>query len=209
MVCGTAVAKVEPVPKNFDKGLIFIKDTDILLSGDKWAIVVNIALDDYSALVDGMRVMLNQIWLKTQAYKNPKKYDDFDIHWEEVGRLDTMVRGLDAELQSVKTLLYREPENRGPKNRDKRGLLNVLGYGLKYLFGTADARDVERLTAVCDKLHEFELRMTHAVDHQLTYIRTLDEVTKQNAKHIANLTDVMSTRERRSGTRVNRAILNK
>jgi hypothetical protein len=197
MVCGTAVAKVEPVPKDFDKGLIFVKDTDILLSGDKWTIVVNIALDDYTALVNGMRVMLNQIWVKIQTYKNPKTYDNFDIHWEEVSRLDVMVRGLDADLQSVRALLYQEPVNRGPKNRDNRGLLNVLGYGLKYLFGTADARDVKRLTAVCDKLHEFEARMTHAVDHQLTYIRTLDEVTKQNAQDIANLTgtlrDVLKT----------------
>ena len=38
---------VGPEPKTFNKGLIFVKDTDILLSGDKWTIVINIALDDY------------------------------------------------------------------------------------------------------------------------------------------------------------------
>jgi hypothetical protein len=30
--------------------------------------------------------------------------------------------------------------------------------------------------------------MTHAADHQLTYIRTLDEMTRQIAKDIADLT---------------------
>jgi hypothetical protein len=74
--------------------------------------------------------------------------------------------------------------------RTRRGLIDVLGYGMKYLFGTADARDVKRLTAVCNKLHTFESRVTHAVDHQLTYIRTLDEVTRQNAMAIADLTDI-------------------
>jgi septal ring factor EnvC (AmiA/AmiB activator) len=66
-----------------------------------------------------------------------------------------------------------------------------LGYGLKYLFGTADAQDVKRLTAVCNKLHAFESKMTHAVEHQLTYIQTLDEVTRQNAIDIANLTETL------------------
>jgi hypothetical protein len=51
---------------------------------------------------------------------------------------------------------------------------------MKYLFGTADARDVKRLVAVCDELHAFELKMVHEADHQLTYLRILDETTRQN-----------------------------
>jgi hypothetical protein len=60
------------VPKNFDKGLVFVKDTDILLSGDKWTTAVNIALVDYTALVDIMKVTLNQIRYKIRVHKNPK-----------------------------------------------------------------------------------------------------------------------------------------
>ena len=40
-----------PEPKTFNKGLIFVEDTDILLSGDKWTIVINTALDEYEALI--------------------------------------------------------------------------------------------------------------------------------------------------------------
>jgi hypothetical protein len=57
-ICGATVATVVPEPKAFDKGLIFVKDNDILLSGDKGPIVVNIALDDYIALVDNMKMIL-------------------------------------------------------------------------------------------------------------------------------------------------------
>jgi len=46
----------------------------------------------------------------------------------------------------------------------KRGLINVLGYRLKYLFGTADAKDVKRLTKVCDDQHAFKLKMVHAAE---------------------------------------------
>ena len=41
--------------------LIFIKDTDILLSGDKCTVVVNVALDDYVTLVDSVRLVLGHI----------------------------------------------------------------------------------------------------------------------------------------------------
>ena len=180
-----------PEPKTSDKGLIFVKDTDILLSGDKWTMIVNIALDDYETLVKVMKDTLSQIRQKIHKQKNPKSYS-FDIRWEEISHLETMVRGLEIDLKSFQKLLFEEMSTYNPSStvnsRAKRGLIDVLGYGMKYISGTADARDVKRLTAVCNKLHTFELRMTHAVDHQLTYIRTLDEVARQNAMAIADLT---------------------
>ena len=55
---GTAAMVAVPEPQALDKGLIFVKDTDILLSGNKWTITINIAIDDYAALVDIMKVTL-------------------------------------------------------------------------------------------------------------------------------------------------------
>jgi hypothetical protein len=43
VICRTATVTMVPEPKIFYKGLIFVKDTDILLSEDKWTIAVNIA----------------------------------------------------------------------------------------------------------------------------------------------------------------------
>jgi len=60
-VGGVPTETAMPESRTFDKGLIFVKDTNILLSGDKWTIVVNIAVDDYTALVYIMRASLNQI----------------------------------------------------------------------------------------------------------------------------------------------------
>ena len=99
MITGAAAVAIVPEPKAFDKGLIFVKDTDILLSGDKWTIVVNIALDDYSNLVDLMKSMIIHVRQKIQEKRNLKAYS-FDIHWEEINRLDTLVEGLDIDLRS-------------------------------------------------------------------------------------------------------------
>ena len=83
MIHGATAVAIVPELKTFDKGLIFVKDTEILLCGDKWTIVVNIALDDYSNMADLMKSMLNHIRQKVQTQKNPKAYT-FDIHWEEI-----------------------------------------------------------------------------------------------------------------------------
>ena len=98
---------IVPDTKAFDKGLIFVKDTDILLSGDKWTIVVNIALDDYSTLVDSVRAMLNHIRQKVQVHRNPRRYS-LDIHWDELDRLNKMNEGLNADLSSFQKLLFKE-----------------------------------------------------------------------------------------------------
>jgi hypothetical protein len=58
VIHGAAAITLVPEPKTFDKGFIFVKDTDILLSGDRWTIVVNIAMDDYTTLVGNMKFIL-------------------------------------------------------------------------------------------------------------------------------------------------------
>jgi len=206
MICGVLAAAMVPEPKNFDKGLVFVKDTDILLSGDKWTIVVNIALDDYDILIENMKSVLYTVRQKIQVHKNPKIFS-FDIYWGEIDRLDRMVGKLELDLMSFQKLLFKETLVRNPSvavARDKRGLINILGYGLKYLFGTADAKDVKRLTKVCDDLHEFKTKMIHAAEQQLTYIRTLDEVTKQTVKNTVELTRALRDSIRNVSLKVNR-----
>jgi len=186
--------------------LIFVKDTNILLSGDKWTAVVNIALDDYDALAYTMKTTLKQIWQRIWVHKNPKSYG-FDVYWDELNRLDTIVQGFDSDLQSFRKLMFEETLSRNPgigSTRNKRGLINFLGYGLKYLFGTADAHDVKSLYDVCDELHGFKVKMAHAIDHQLTYIRALDEDIKQNTVDIASLTGVLRDTIRNFSLQLNR-----
>jgi hypothetical protein len=88
MICG--VLAMVPEPKNFDRWLVSVKDTDILLSGDKWTIVVNIALDDYDTRIENLKTVLYALRQKIQVHKNPRIFS-FDIYWGEIDRLDGMV----------------------------------------------------------------------------------------------------------------------
>ena len=150
---------------------------------------MNVALDDYITLVDTMKLVLGHIRQKIQIRKNPKLYA-FDLHLEEVNRLDVMTWELEVDLSSFRKLLFAETSVRNPCSnsvRSKRGLIDILFYGMKYLFGTADVRDVKPLAAVCNDFHAFESKMAHAADHQITYFYTLAEVTKQNVKDTTDL----------------------
>jgi hypothetical protein len=163
---------------------------DILLSGDPWIIIMTIALDDYYTLVYRMMWMLNQISQKIQLQKNPKPYS-LEVHWDEINRLITIIQRLDIDLQGFRKLIFEEilPRDfRAMNTRTTREFLNIISYGMKYLFGTADAKDVKRLSDVCDKLQIFKTTVTHAIDHQLMYIRALDD-TKRQTKDIALLTE--------------------
>jgi len=112
-VGGAATEMAMPETRTLEKGLIFVKDTNILLSGDKWTVVVNIALDDYDALAYTMKTILNQIRRRIGVHKNPKSFG-FDVYWDELNRLDTMVQGFDSDLQSFRKLMFEETLSRNP-----------------------------------------------------------------------------------------------
>jgi hypothetical protein len=134
-----------------------------------------------------MKLILNHIRQKKQVQLKYGSRYELMIPWGELNRLDAMVKELDNDLRNFQKLLVEEVQSRNTGTRNKRGVMNVLGYGMKYLFGTADARVVKRLSGVCDELHAFEAKMAHVTEQQLTYIRTLDEMTKQNVRDTVDL----------------------
>ena len=116
---GTTVP-TEPEQIQFDKGLIFVKETDILFSGDKWTIAVNIALDDCESLVAVMGLVLGQVRRNIQVHKNPNDYA-FDIQWEEIDRLEKMNGELEHDLNNFKQLLLEEDVSRNRQFREEQG----------------------------------------------------------------------------------------
>jgi hypothetical protein len=56
---------------------------DILLTGDKWTLAVNIALDDYIKQIKIMRFILVQVQRNIERHQSPSS-NVLDIHWSEV-----------------------------------------------------------------------------------------------------------------------------
>jgi hypothetical protein len=120
-----------------------------------------------------------------------------------------MNRQLEDDLRVFRLLLFKEMPRRNLMGqrapiRAKGGLVNVLGYGLKYLFGTADAKDVKRLADICDELHVLKMQMVEAANQQLTYLRNLDETTRQNTKDTIELAQVLRDSIKEISLKLNR-----
>jgi len=84
-----------------------------------------------------MKLVLGHILQKTRVQKNPKLYP-FDVRWEEVSLLDMTTREPEADLRSLQKLLFEETSVRNPSAtnvRNKMGLSDVLGYGMKHFLG--------------------------------------------------------------------------
>jgi hypothetical protein len=98
---------VEPVLKDFNKGPIFVKDTDILLTGDRWTIAANIALDDYIDLIGSMKLIIKQIQQKTQTQKHVWTTST-NLYWGEMDRSTRIVQGLEDDFKIFQILFWKK-----------------------------------------------------------------------------------------------------
>jgi hypothetical protein len=106
-----------------------MKDRNILLTGDKWTLAVNIELDDYINPIKGMKFALAQTQRNIETQRDPNTRN-LDIHWEEIKRIERLTRELETDLESVSKLLFEViPTNQPMKGvqRNKRGLINLVG----------------------------------------------------------------------------------
>ncbi|CAD7083617.1 unnamed protein product [Hermetia illucens] len=83
------------------------------------------------------------------------------------------IRRLNNNLNSVYGLL-----GISPNIRLKRGLVNLVGSGLKFLFGTMDATDSEKIRAVLDTVEKNELNVKIGMEKNLLLIKEINKQSK-------------------------------
>jgi len=71
----------------------------------------------------------------------------------------------------------------------RRAVLSAVGCILKWVFGTATLVDVEELHRTVDKMHRTEGNIIHSVNHQMTYVRSLDSAVKFNTEAVEPLSE--------------------
>ena len=73
---------------------------------------------------------------------------------------------------------------------DKRhAMLSAVGSVLKWFFGTVTLLDVEEVHKTVDKMHRTEGDNIHSVNHQMTYLKTLDSAAKFNTDTVKTLSE--------------------
>lgn len=146
-----------------------MKEEDILLTGDKWTIVVTISTAEYDVALKGMKTLITHIdkHVVPNLDAETRKVGINDI---EIQRIKDLYSDFEIQVQSFKKLL--PPKNMN--GRSKRGLINLGGKVMKVLFGTMDSADLESINKDVTALETQQDNVIHALDQQVTVIKQLD-----------------------------------
>lgn len=78
-----------------DKGLVFLREGDILLTNDKWILVVNIDVTEY----DGMLSYIETVFQSFESFRDHPTLK-LVVPWLEVSRLRTVANMLKLQISS-------------------------------------------------------------------------------------------------------------
>ena len=173
-------------------GILFQPKDPLVLATGTWTAVVRFQQEDVQrqsnlireqfskidgALEDGSEVEPNQT---TEMTRNQQFLTEMRNMWSH-GRawMEAELRAGEAEIQELRTELKL--------SRRARGLINALGDGLKWLFGTATETDVQKMHKQIEGISVGVGKLHHISELQTTLIGEVSKRQKNNAKHLATL----------------------
>lgn len=154
-----------------NKGLIFIKEKDIILTTETWTIAVTVGTEDYDNILKQVEALFE--YLETQS--NTTELHSL-IPTYEISRLRAKLQTTRQQVSNLKLLL--------PSQRPKRGLVDGIGSALKFLFGTLDDDDYQTLNSKLEQLDHTSDTLIHVQTDRLTYVKKLTTEVDNNSKAI-------------------------
>lgn len=158
--------------KDLTKGLVFMKQRDVLLTKDTWTIVVTIATDDYDQVLERVEELFKYL----DEQRNITEIQDL-IPFFELSRLEATLQSTRQQVSNLKLLLPNS-------ERSKRGLIDGVGTALKFLFGTLNDEDYKELNNKIEKIEDNGESLVHVESDRLTYMRKLTNEVDGNSKAI-------------------------
>lgn len=131
-----------------NKGLVFIKEKDIILTSDTWTIAVTIGTENFDNVLEQVQAMFDYL---ERERENNKLHTLIPVY--EISRLRLKLQTTKQQVSNLKLLL--------PTQRSKRGLINGLGTALKFLFGTLDDDDYQNLNTKLEQLDNTSNTLIH------------------------------------------------
>jgi prophage DNA circulation protein len=176
------LAKVGNTP-DLDKGLVFLRERELLVTGNYWNLVINFDVQWYQTALQFNEQVFKQLeWSRSHRIQ-PNKFMD----WEEVEQARAAVNQVDQELSPLSKLLS-VPKDADLIHRKKRGLINIGGEALKFLFGIATTQQLQEIHVTVESIKTREGDVIHAVQKQLTYLKSVAEAVSQNSVGMAAIT---------------------
>ncbi|XP_039298948.1 uncharacterized protein LOC120354909 [Nilaparvata lugens] len=163
--------------KSKDLGVWFVRQGSVLLTGDRWRIIVSINATEICQGIGELRAQVEAAqatWMKASV-----RVPELEVYKEFLNRLINSGLQLEEAGQALKDLL--------PSGRPRRGLMNLGGKVMRMLFGTAEQEDVEHLERTIEHLKGQTAEIVHLQHEHVTVTRQLSRRTQANTVLIRQL----------------------
>ena len=187
------------------EGLVFIPKGDFLLSGNRWIIVTDISYRHYEDLLGNLQrdfltfsSFLANVTSELEG-NQPKGTDHGTSFTKLLQYLKTkegshLLRETKWMMKTIKGLKEMFASN--GEERPKRGLINLGGKALKWLFGTMDSDDMKRINYKVEALAKRDGATLHLMEEQTSILDSLKVHEERNERllgKLANITNELST----------------
>jgi hypothetical protein len=159
-----------------DKGIAFVRDKEILLRGAVWYVTVDLSVAEYTKVIKGLTESLQDLTLNL---------GDEPAQRQELRYLGMLAGELKGKLENVLQMLPRDA-------RTKRGIFNLGGKALKFLFGAALSEDLGSINNKVDNLGRKVGELVHDATQRMTVNREMDHRIRTNAKTLAQLVHMVT-----------------
>ena len=99
----------------------------------------------------------------------------------EPNHIEYVLQKLEDKINAFREML--------PRLDKRHAVLSAVGSMLKWFFGTATLLHVEELHKTVDKMYRTQGDIIHSVNHQMTYLKTLDSAVKFNTEAVKTLSE--------------------
>ena len=164
---------VLPLVQPLNSSIIFVKETDIVLSTGAWRVAIAINTTTYQDVISTVREDLLLVEQHKQEFTPTS----------ELRHIETLLQQLELKLGSFHDIL--------PRLDRRRGLFNAGGSLLKTVFGLATIFDTNQLSNTLDRLQIQNSDIVHSLNNQVTLVKKLSLAAEVNADTVMNLTSIV------------------
>jgi hypothetical protein len=137
----------------------------------------------------GMLQVIQEVFKHPEWNRNHRGQQSNLVDWEEVDQAHAAINKVNQELSTLIKLLPTPKD--ADSNHRRRGLINLRGEVLKFLFGVATTQQMQELHTTVEHIMTRDGEVIHAIQKQLTYFKSIDEAISENAIGLATMARIL------------------
>lgn len=164
-----------------DSGLLFVRDGRAVVTGDRWRLLIEINITALGASFDQLH---KGLWnAQVEIAKFSTQFPELTQYLDEISILYDLISEIEEELDLLHEWL--------PPRKNKRGLFNLGGSVLKFVFGTPDADDLEEVRNQLVHVRGKTEDSLHLVEQQLSLSREMLRNTEKEGRRVSQLAEAV------------------